>query len=408
MQTTRRQFLASTFGSATLVSLSSGVPGFLLQASAEERAKTGDQVLVVVQLTGGNDGLNTVVPYADDVYQRSRKTLAIPASSVLKIDDYLGFHPSLQGFARLLENQRLSIVQGVGYPDPDRSHFSSMDIWHTARRTPGPNPLGWLGRYLDDALKGRAGDVPALHLGPEDQPLALASEEVHATSVQSIERFKLEFGRGGQVRRAIEQAVSAKRDGSDDLLSFVQDNTASALVSSERVEEVIGQYKTPVEYPKSDLGKKLSTIAQMIDSGMSTRVYYVALDGFDTHSTQDAAHAGLLTQLGDAASAFYEDLAHHDHADRVLTLSFSEFGRRVEENASKGTDHGAAAPMFLMGGRVKPGPFGKHPSLKDLVDGDLKHHTDFRQVYATVLEDWLSWNSETILGGKYDKLQLFG
>ena len=407
MQTTRRQFLASTFGSATLVSLSSGVPGFLLQASAEERAKTGDQVLVVVQLTGGNDGLNTVVPYADDVYQRSRKSLAISANNVLKIDDYLGLHPALKGFAKLLENRGLSIVQGVGYPDPDRSHFSSMDIWHTARRTPGPNPVGWLGRYLDGALKGRGGDVPALHLGPEDQPLALASQEVHATSEQSIERFKLEFGRGGQVRQAIEQSVSTKRDGSDDLLSFVQDNTASALVSSQRVEEVIGQYRTPVEYPKSDLGKKLSTIAQMIDSGMSTRVYYVALDGFDTHSTQEAAHAGLLAQLGDATSAFYEDLAHHGHADRVLTLSFSEFGRRVAENASKGTDHGAAAPMFLLGGRIKSGPFGKHPSLTDLVDGDLKHHTDFRQVYATVLEDWLGWESETILGAKYDKLQLF-
>ena len=407
MHTTRRQFLASTLGSATMVSLSAGAPGFLLQASAEERAKKGDQVLVVVQLTGGNDGLNTIVPYADDVYHRSREVLAIKPKDVLKIDDYLGFHPALKGFSKLLDAQRLSIIQGIGYPDPDRSHFSSMDIWHTARRKAEPNPLGWLGRYLDDALTGNAGDVPALHLGPEDQPLALAAETVHATSVQSIEKFRLNFGEGDEVRRAIEQSVTAKRD-SDELLSFVQDSTASALVSSRRVEEVIGKYETPVKYPTSDLGKKLSTVAQMIDSGMSTRVYYVALDGFDTHSTQAAAHEGLLTQLGEATSAFFDDLTHHGHTDRVLLLTFSEFGRRVKENASKGTDHGAAAPMFLMGGRVKHGLQGAHPSMTDLVDGDLKHHTDFRQVYATVLEDWLGWKSESILGGKYDKLPLIG
>ena len=408
----RRQFL-SFAGTSALVSLSPVVPNFLLRAAAaEEKTSRGENVLVVLQLSGGNDGLNTVVPFQHDEYRRSRPTLAIPANQVLKIDSQLGFHPSLRGLAGLLEAGRLAILQGVGYPNPNRSHFESMDIWHTARQKADGRQLGWLGRYLDAAQASRAGqDAPALHFGGETQPLALAALHTPVPSVRSVERFRLEFGGNGSLRQAIEADAAAERPAQNDLLQFVQASTVSAISSSRRVEQATKDYTTAVKYPGSNLANKLKTVAQLIDAGLSTRIYYVTLDGFDTHSTQAAAHAGLLTELGDALAAFLDDLSQHDHINRVLTMTFSEFGRRVKENASLGTDHGAAAPLFLAGGRVKPGLHGDHPKFTDLDDGDLKHHTDFRRVYADVLQNWLGsgsgdGKSEKILGDRFPSLNV--
>jgi uncharacterized protein (DUF1501 family) len=304
-----------------------------------------------------------------------------------------------------LEKGRLSIVQGVGYPEPNRSHFESMDIWHTCHQDKTQRSDGWLGRYLDAALRRAGGDVPALHLGGETQPLALAARHVRVPSVRSLERFRLQTDER-QLREVVRELAAAERSTGDELLTFIQTSMTSALAASERVEASGQDYKSKVTYPQSDLGQKLRVIAQLVDAGLTTRIYYVELDGFDTHSEQAAAHAALLGQLSGAVSAFLDDIADNGHADRVLLMTFSEFGRRVEENASEGTDHGAAAPMFLAGGRVQPGLVGKHPSLTDLVDGDLKHHTDFRQVYATVLDDWLGWNSATILQQKYQTLPL--
>jgi uncharacterized protein (DUF1501 family) len=420
LHTSRRTFLKSSAGSAALVTLGGVVPQVLMNASARAAESRGETVLVVIQLSGGNDGLNTVIPFADDAYRKGRPSLAVGAGQVRKIDDRFGFHPSMEGFSKLLEAGRLGIVQGVGYPNPDRSHFSSMDIWHTARPDlysgrgerdgPGHRVTGWIGRCLDKHPSARAdgghGDMPGLHLGAGRLPLALVGDEIRVSSVAALEGFKLEDGGDARVRAAMQKAASAKRDGADDLVTFLQRGTVSAMDSSRRVQESLGKYKTDVKYPESGLARRLKTVAQLIDAGLGTRVYYLDLDGFDTHANQAAAHTALLTELSGALSAFVNDLDQHGHGKRVMTMTFSEFGRRVRENASQGTDHGAAAPLFVAGGRVKTGLIGKHPSLTDLDDGDLKHTADFRGVYAAVLEQWLGVPSEPVLGGKFDPVRV--
>ena len=402
---TRRQFLA-TAGSSALISLAPLVPDFLLRASARETDSRGERILVVIQLTGGNDGLNTVVPYADDAYRRSRASLAIAPNQVLRLDDALGLHPALRGFSDLLDSRRLAILQGIGYPNPDRSHFTSMDVWHTARRHSGSKDTGWLGRYLDATAQGTAADVPALHLGPEKQPLALAARQFHALSAQSLAQFRLELAPGDSLGREIDQSAAAERPA-DDLLSFVQTSAVSALAASRRVQQSLDGYQTSVKYPATALAEKLRSVAQLIDAGLKTRIYYVALDGFDTHSQQAVVHARLLEQLAGAVKAFVDDLDQHSHLDRTVVMMFSEFGRRVSENASHGTDHGSAAPMFLAGGKIVSGVIGKHPRLTDLENGDLKFHTDFRQVYAAVLDQWLGCPSAAILGERFESLPVF-
>lgn len=398
----RRKFLATiSAATAGLVSFSPRAPSFLLDSAAYgAEQKPGERILVVVQLSGGNDGLNTVVPYTNEIYKKNRTSLAIGEAAALKIEDGLGFHPSLTGMATLLENRQLAILQGVGYPNPNRSHFESMDIWHSARAAAAERTSGWLGRAFDEhaANLAMATDPPALHLGEEVQPLALTSRDVPTPSIRSLDQFRLETGGDTTRRAAITAAASAPRSGESSLLKFIQTRETSALEVSRRLESSGQEYKTTVAWPGTQLAEKLKRIAQLIDAGLTTRVYYVALDGFDTHSDQGAAHSGLLSQVGGALAAFAEDLQLHGQLDRVMTLVFSEFGRRLDENASRGTDHGAAAPVFLIGNQVQPGLIGKHPRLDDLEDGDVKFHTDFRTVYAALLEKWLGWNAPAILG----------
>ncbi|MDA0588488.1 MAG: DUF1501 domain-containing protein [Planctomycetota bacterium] len=401
--TTRRNFLKTSIGTSAVVSLGAAAPQFLLRACAADTKPKGESILVVIQLSGGNDGLNTVAPFTEPAYRKARPTLAVRADDALKIDRSLGFHPAAQGFADLLERNQLAIVQGVGYANPNRSHFESMDIWHTCRRKTAIRNDGWLGRFLDESLKGKALDLPALHLGHEKQPLALASSEIRVPSVTALDRFRLKENSGG-LRKAVAEIGAASKAPGDDLLGFVQSSTGSALSASEKIEAASDTYKTGISYPETGLAGKLKTVAQLIDSGLKTRIYYVTLDGFDTHSRQAQAHAALLREVSTALDAFVRDLNEHGHGDRVLTLTFSEFGRRLQENASEGTDHGAAAPAFLAGNRVKPGLIGKHPGLGDLDDGDVKFHTDFRQIYATVLDGWLGVDSKPILDGRFDSV----
>jgi uncharacterized protein (DUF1501 family) len=407
LSTSRRKFLATVSAAASaatagLVSFSPRAPGFLLESAARgaDASPRGERILVVVQLSGGNDGLNTVVPYTHEIYKKNRTSLAIGEGAALKIADGIGLHPSLTGMATLLENRQLAILQGVGYPNPNRSHFESMDIWHSARTAAAERTSGWLGRAFDAQASrlAMAADPPALHLGEEVQPLALAARDVPTPSIRSLDQFKLETGGDNSRRALITAAAAAPRSGESNLLKFIQTRETSALEVSRRLESSGQEYKTSVAYPGTGLAEKLKRIAQLIDAGLATRVYYVALDGFDTHSDQAGAHASLLTQVGGALAAFAEDLQLHGQLDRVLTLVFSEFGRRLDENASQGTDHGAAAPVFLVGNRVQPGLIGAHPKLDDLEDGDVKFHTDFRSVYATLLQDWLGWPAEPILG----------
>ena len=416
----RRSFLKGALSSSTLVSLAPVIPQFLLSASAKAAESHGQTILIVLQLSGGNDGLNTVIPWADDVYRRSRPSLAIGADRVRKIDSYVGLHPSMEGFSKLLEDHRLGIVLGAGYPIPDRSHFSSMDIWQSARRdsagegngalasNASHRATGWLGRFLDASagLNGAANDLPAMQLssGAGRLPLALLGEHAQVTSLRSPEAFKLDDGGDARIARAIQQATDAARAGDNDLITFMQEGARAALRSSKQVQESLSRYKTDVKYPDTGLARRLKTVAQLIDAGLSTRIYYLDLDGFDTHANQAAAHAALLGELSGAVSAFTRDLDQHGHGQRAMLMTFSEFGRRVHENGSQGTDHGAAAPMFLAGGKVKPGLLGKYPSLTDLDEGDLKFTTDFRSIYAAVLEQWLGVKAKPILGDEFPSL----
>lgn len=399
MPATRRDFLKTTIGSSALLSLTTSVPQFLLNASAQAATVTprNQNILVVIQLSGGNDGLNTVVPYGDDAYQANRFTLRIAPSQVLKVDDHTGLHPALKGFARLLEAGKLAIVQGVGYPNPDRSHFSSMDIWQSAQQDASTRSTGWIGRYLDRTKAAHTG-LPALHFGSGRQPLALVGRDVQAPTISSLADFKLDDAGNRRLRDVVRQTSESSHD---ELLHFLRQTALSAIASSERVQEALRNYRTSVTYPSSRLAQNLRTVAQLIEADLTTRIYYLSLDGFDTHANQGAAHTGLLTEFSAAIAAFIEDLTQHEHDRRVMVMTFSEFGRRVKENASRGTDHGTAAPMFLAGGAVRSGLIGKHPSLTDLEDGDLKFHTDFRQVYASVLEQWLQIDSQAVLGASF-------
>jgi uncharacterized protein (DUF1501 family) len=408
---TRRRFLAdvsSAAATAGLISLTANTPLFLAETAAASVGMKGERIAVIVQLTGGNDGLNTVIPYKHELYRQTRPSLAQDAAGVLKLKDDLALHPSLRGLAKLWEAGQLAIVQGVGYPNPNRSHFESMDIWHTAQLNLADRSTGWLGRTFDGLqTETPFTSPPALHFGSDVQPLALAARDVPTPSITSLRQFKLDSSAGSGSQAALEQAITAQRAGENDLLQFVATRSTAAVELSNRLQAGAKEYKTSVAYPASSLAEKLKQVAQLIDAGLGTRVYYVTLDGFDTHSDQAAAHASLLQQLGDALAAFHEDLKLHAHHERVATLVFSEFGRRVQENSSQGTDHGAAAPLFVLGSQVQAGLIGKHPDLADLDDGDLKHHTDFRAVYATLLTDWLKWPSEAALAGRFAKIPLF-
>jgi uncharacterized protein (DUF1501 family) len=236
--------------------------------------------------------------------------------------------------------------------------------------------------------------------------LALVGEQVRVASVQALEGFKLEDGGDERIRNAVRSAAAAPRESDDELVAFLQRGTLSALESSRRVQESVHRYKTDVKYPDSGLARRLKTVAQLVDAGLNTRIYYLDLDGFDTHASQAAAHASLLAELSGAVGAFVEDLHKHGHGERVALMTFSEFGRRVKENASQGTDHGAAAPMFVAGGKVKSGLLGRHPSMTDLDEGDLKFTTDFRAVYAGLLEHWLGVDSQPVLGQKFEPVKV--
>ena len=415
MPRTRRDFLRSTLAASTLVSLgSTTVPGFLgRSARAAAGGGKGDgKVLVVVQLLGGNDGLNTVVPFGMDGYARGRRVLRLPTGQIHKVTKEIGLHPSMGKLAKLLEAGRVAAVQGVGYPNPDRSHFRSMEIWESARLEAGATETGWLGRALDAAPESQGGDVPALHVGGRSLPIALRARRGEVPSLESLDAYRLQLDGDAAARRSARDAIAglAKPEGSadDPLLGFLRRSTLSAYESSRRLEEVAPSKPAGKSaYPQTGLARRLATIAGLIKAGFGTQIYYTALDGFDTHARQLAAHATLLGEFSDAVAAFHADLAAAGQADRVALLSFSEFGRRVAENASAGTDHGAAAPVFVVGPVAAPGLVGPHPDFGTLDDGDLIHHTDFRRVYAALLEDWLGLPAAPIVGEGFAPLGLF-
>jgi uncharacterized protein (DUF1501 family) len=408
IQSTRREFL-QVIGASGLVSLGGLPPRFLSRALADEAASRTDQrVLVLIQLAGGNDGLNTVVPYAEDAYRRARPALAIGEGSVLKLNNEFGLHPSLDGLQKLWDAGRLGIVHGVGYPQPDRSHFRSMDIWHTANPEVAQPQTGWVGRTLDLSAESPHGLREAVAIGLDRLPLALVGNRVVSPMVKNLDAFKLNEPNGksgGHPLRTStwKQAADAKSAAGSEL-DFLRRSANASLASADRLKSLGNTYKTSVDYPSTGLAQRLKLVAQMIAAELPARVYFVSLDGFDTHAQQLPGHAVLMSELSGAISAFVADLEEHALSQRVMTATFSEFGRRLAENGSLGTDHGAASSMFV----VTPGRggmFGQVPSLYDLDDGDPKFTTDFRRVYATFLEKWLKVDATPALGGKFEPVE---
>jgi len=419
MASSRREFLKASLGAATLVSLSPAVPSVLSRsaASASGRSDARDTVLVVVQLSGGNDGLNTVVPYNDATYAKSRPTLRMPPDEVHKIDSELGFHPRMQAFMRLYKDGLLSVVQGVGYPKNTRDHNGAMRDWHTARPGEAACQTGWLGRTIDGLFRPDEGNVPGVFVGPIAQPFGLNAERTIVPSVRSLQQWHLQAmpGPGGQThrKRLVEAAKSPREGDPSPLLESARKSTLAAYAGSEKIEAVAraGTSAEAAGYPNSALARAFHTVAQLIRADVGIRVYFTemgggGIGGFDNHANQLGNHCSVLHQLSESVAAFMDDLVRDKLVDRVLLMTFSEFGRTVVENGRRGTDHGAAAPVFLAGGKVKSGLVGPHPSLTDLDNGAQKFHTDFRRVYATVLDRWLGLDSQPVLGENYEPLDV--
>jgi len=400
---TRREFLRrSAGGGLGFLAFNAFAPSFLAQSAmagtpAPERDR---RILVIIQLAGGNDGLNTVVPFTDDRYFNLRPTLGIK-EGYHPISYDLGLHPSCGKLYELFDEGRLSVVQNVGYPNPNRSHFRSTEIWETAADGDTFNHTGWVGRYLDNACSGtpahQDGNPDAIHVG-DMLPQALLSDDPH-------EIFGMRArGRGHRsdnaVDRAYEKLLAA--DHEDGPAGYLQHVMMNTLVTERRVGQIIGRYKPAADYKGNPLAQSLKRVAALIHADMETRVYFVSQSGYDTHANQLNNHARLLAELSDAMHAFQQDLAAHKKDDQVLTMTFSEFGRRPAENGSAGTDHGTAAPLFVMGSGVKGGILGDAPDLSVGPKKDLNYSTDFRGVYSTVLGNWLEADAPAILGETFD------
>ena len=408
----RRDFLSRTLGGTSLLAVGGAVPEFLARSSAAfPAARDKDTILVVVELAGGNDGLNTVAPFADDLYHKARPTLAFRKQDVLRLDDHVGLHPRMNDLKQLFDKKQLAVVQGVGYPNPDRSHFESMDIWQLADPKRA-EVNGWLGRTIP-AMRVNDAGVPGMYVGQDRLPVALQGADGRVISLADRASFKLQLNANADPRKKLLQDLNSGTDGGD-LAAFVQKRQLQTYTSLKKIEDALADAGQNTngnprnnrgdEGELSTLNGKLNLIGRLIQKGLGTRIYYASIAGFDTHSGQAEMHANLLAEVSSAIGQFFAGLG--GEAPRVVLMTYSEFGRRVRENGSRGTDHGSGSNLFVAGPKVAGGVVGKHPSLSDLTDGDLKYHTDFRRVYATLLDDWLGVESRTVLGDRFEKLAL--
>jgi uncharacterized protein (DUF1501 family) len=399
---TRREFLAGGLG---LVGVSSFLPGFLIRSAlAAPAGEKSPQVAVVIELAGGNDTLSTLIPYSSKAYVEGRRTTRIPENEIIKLDAELGFHPRLKGFKELLDEGRLAILPGVGYPHPNYSHFTSMDIWHVAdERGRCPEvPYGWIGRAVEKGFGDKSDPLLAVAVGAGKSPPALKGPQHCGISFRQPESFRYTGDKNDPARAALykklhECPVAQPADN----LDFVTRTAIAANASSEEIRRLASAYQPKTEYPDTRLGRSLRAIAGLICGGLPTRIYYTAQSGYDTHSNQRGQHDKLLGELNDAVFAFQRDLAGQGQDQRVLAFTFSEFSRNIKENGSLGTDHGHAGAMFFFGPKVQPGVRAAYPSLEDIHqvrNGALKHNMDFRSVYSTVLEKWLGIKAEPIVG----------
>ncbi|MCY7351719.1 MAG: DUF1501 domain-containing protein [Cytophagaceae bacterium] len=391
----RRNFLQNS-ALATVGSLL--IPDFL---KAYERSQLGvkpltNQVLVVVQLSGGNDGLNTVVPFRNDIYYRERPRLAIQSENVLKLNDELGFNPALEKLKALYDDGHVTVINNVGYPNPDRSHFRSMDIWHTASESNQYLSSGWVGRYLDARCNGTCAPYDALEVD-DTLSLAMKGERVKGMAVQNPQKLY------NQTQNRFYQQLAQTNHAEFAEVDYLYKTLSETLSSAESIYEKSKVFKTSASYPESELGRRMKTVAELIGSGVVTNVYYVSLSGFDTHVNQANQQERLLRQYAEAMHAFVGDMKQNGQMKRIKVLTFSEFGRRVKQNASNGTDHGTANNAFLISEEGR-GIHNAGPDLTNLDEGDLKYSVDFRRLYASLLDGWLGTPSEVILGKKFEKL----
>lgn len=388
----RRTFLKNT----GLASAAMFAPAFLQRPSLV----TNGKILIVVQLSGGNDGLNTIVPYRNDKYYELRPDLAIPRQEVLGVTDELGFNPSLGDLRPLYDQGYLSIINNVGYPNPDRSHFRSMDIWQTAANSNEYLETGWLGRYLDSQCSGC--DVPhhALEFG-QGLSLALKGQEKMGFAINDLQQ--MERTNHNPLLRYLAQQDA--HDHEHEQVAYLYKTLLETQSSTAYLLEQTQGQRTRANFPATPFGRDLRQVADLILAGCNSKVYYLSLGGFDTHANQAGPQGRLLSVYAEGMKALAEELQKHNLWQDTLVMTFSEFGRRVAQNGSRGTDHGAASNLFLMGGNLRqPGFYNEGPNLEDLNEGDLKYQVDFRQVYATVLDKWLAADAKSVIGRRFDTL----
>jgi len=384
---TRRGFLKAS----SLLALAPTMPVFLANTARAADPMQEGRILVVVQLDGGNDALNTVVPHSDPEYAKLRPNLKIAAKELIKVNDAVGLHPAVRPLADLLEKGRLAVIPGVTYPNPNRSHFRSMAIWQTAKFDEEDHKgYGWLGRALD-ATSGSS-----TLIGGGSIPTALRARRSSALSLTSTADLILADA------ATAKQAVGAAPN--DDLLAFVRRQAVDGYSAAEKLAGLKKISGGP--YPGTPLADRLRLTAGLLKSDLGARVFYTLQSGYDTHAAQRFTHANLLGEFAGAVQAFFADLEQAQLAERVVLLAFSEFGRTIKENGSGGTDHGTTGCVFVVAPKVKNGLVGTMPSLTDLEGGEPKMTTDFRCVYATLLDQWLHCSSEKVLGAKFDKLAL--
>ncbi|MCE7994589.1 MAG: DUF1501 domain-containing protein [Roseivirga sp.] len=398
MNNSRRSFLKQ---SSLLAAGSVLTPYFVSDFTQQFEAYTGKR-LVIVQLSGGNDGLNTVVPYRNDLYYQKRPQLAIKSAEVLKLTDELGFNPVMGGMKSLFDEGLLSVINNVGYPNPDRSHFRSMDIWHTGSNANETWNTGWLGRYMDASCSGSGCESSHSVIELDDNlSLAMKGERVNGLAMSNPVSF---LNRVRQARAKEIVKLNAGLSHGDDNLGYLYKTLIETDQSAEYISQKIKKYKTQTSYPDTGFAKDLKTIAELIGSGMETSVYYASMTGFDTHAGQKGKQERLLNTYSDAMKAFVDDLRSNSLLKDTMILTFSEFGRRVGQNASGGTDHGTANNLFVIGDSIKPGIFNESPNLTDLDKGDLKFDVDFRRIYATLLDKWLGVSSSITLNREFKTL----
>lgn len=368
------------------------MPKFLKAFEKRAMVPAGNKVLVVLQFSGGNDGLNTVIPVRNDIYYNARPKLGIVKEKSLLITDEVGLNPALIGFKELYDNGNLGILNSVGYPNPDRSHFRSMDIWQSGSNSKDYVNTGWLGRYLDAQCSGC--DKPTQALEVDDVlSLALKGDKSKGLAVKDPGRLY------NTSHKKYFKDINADHHHDEETVDYLYKTLSETLSSAEYIFDQSKVHPSSQMYPATELGKNLKTVSSLIMSDINTKVYYVSLGSFDTHVNQDNQQTRLFTELNDAIAAFTRDLKANNRFDDVLLMTFSEFGRRVSQNASGGTDHGTANNMFFIGGGLKQkGLINTMPDLADLNEGDLKYKVDFKDVYATVLNKWLSADDRKILG----------